>query len=241
LLNEPSVVLGNVSMATATTLQRRLDAEVIASNPRKDIYTVILLSQDKNTNLEITNTLKNVGIKAEAQDQSVFQNIPYTKAQEIWSRYHQTKKIAMYNQSYQRFKILLKSFDLNDSVQTAFLINEIGMPEEALEMIFENLPVVLEESLNKNEATEKLTLFTSKGLDCSNDPIPFGKYKIAVDNIEDAQKFQEIVSQFYKDIQIDKNINKWVAPLPIDSLLNRYLEKQLEYIGCDVTHQYQTT
>jgi len=237
LLNEPSVVLGNVSMATAETLQKRIDAEVIASNPRKDFYTIQFLNGDKKLPQEIQALLKTKGIQAKSE--KTITNIPYLVAQEIWQRYQLSKKIILYNQSYQRFEIVLQNFDLNDTVQTAFLTDEIGMPKDALSTIFENLPVVLDESINQNEANEKMEIYSNIGLVCKPSPIPFGKYKINAENIANAKQFEGIVKQFYKDIKLEKDLNRWSAPLPLDSVLNRFLEKQLEFIGCEITREYE--
>lgn len=239
LLNEPSVVLGNVSMATAETLQKRLDAEVIASSPKNDCYTIKLLLKDDRMNNEIVLSLRNAGYSGEINNDSLVTDLTYKQAHSIWNRYHKTNAIALYNQSYQRDKIILEDFDKDDTVQTDFLINEIGMPQDALEVIHQNLPVVLDESLNQVDVNEKLKLYEASGLTCAKNKIPFGKYKIEVNNINDPKKFEEIVSQFYKDIEIEKDIARWTAPLPLDSILNRFLEKQLEYIGCEVTHQYE--
>ena len=237
LLKEPSVVLGNVSIATAKVLQKRLDAEVIASTPKNDLYTIELLGDDsfrKEIFISLINKDKYI------KNNKWITDLPYTNAIEIWNRYHQSQKLNLYNQSFQRFEILLENFDINNESQTDFLVNRVGMPKETLPTILENLPVIIEESLNRSDSTVKMDEFSKAGLGCSKNAIPFGKYKIEVNNIKDSKKFVEIVSQFYSDLKYEKDSDSWIAPKPIDGILNRYLEKQLEYLGCDVNHQYET-
>ena len=239
LLNEPSVVLGGVSLATAETLQKRLEAEVIASNPKKDLYTILLLSEDEKLNAEIREVLRQKGVHINKE--KTITNISYKIAREIWERYQHSKKISLHNQSYQRFEIVLQKFDLEQTAQTTFLTEQIGMPAEALQIIFENLPVVLDEAINQNEANEKMELYTRAGLGCKLTPIPFGKYKLMVENITNPQKFEDIVSGFYKGVKLEADLNRWTAPLPLDSILNRFLAKQLEFIGCETSQVYENT
>lgn len=237
LLNEPSVVLGGVSLATAETLQKRLDAEVMASNPKKDLYTILLLSEDDKLNGEIKEVLKQK--EAQIIKEKMITDISYTTAREIWQRYQHSKKISLHNQSYQRFEIVLQEFDLEQSSQTEFLTEQIGMPEESLQIIFENLPVVLDEAINQNEANGKMELYAQAGLVCKLNPIPFGKYKLRVENITNPRKFEDIVAGFYNGVKLESDLNRWTAPLPLDSILNRFLAKQLEFIGCETSQVYE--
>ena len=59
-----------------------------------------------------------------------------------------------------------------------------------------------------------------------------------MNNITDKKRVQEIVSQFYKDTVLPDSAKKWIAPVPLNNVLNRYLQKQLELIGCEVEQQY---
>ncbi len=162
LLNEPSVVLGNVSMATAETLQKRIDAEVIASNPRKDFYTIQFLNGDKKLPQEIQALLKTKGIQAKSE--KTITNIPYLVAQEIWQRYQLSKKIILYNQSYQRFEIVNEGKTFYDAEVTKLILNnfkptleveneEIKSSEREIEII-----ILIAKNASTLEIAEKLFL-----------------------------------------------------------------------------------
>jgi hypothetical protein len=238
LLNEPSVVLGGVSLATAKSLEKRLDAEVIASNPKTDLYSILVDSEDPAFLSQFFLSLKAVNVKFTDQKSKEIRDLSYTKAQEIWNRYHNSKKIKVVNQAYQRYQILLNKFDLMNDAQRAFLINEVGMPEEALPEIHANLPVILEESINSTERSIQLQKYQDLGLICEATPLSFEPYKLTINEILDTEKVQKIVNQFYKDVVLTAKTTKWVAPAPISNVLNRYLEKQLEMIGCEIERQY---
>ncbi|MDA3904800.1 MAG: hypothetical protein PF484_01875 [Bacteroidales bacterium] len=237
LLSEPGVVLGGVSLATANTLQKRIDAEVIASNPKNDLYCIHVNSNQSEFINQFTSTLKQLGINYN-RELSNIENLNYQQAQTIWKRFPNTKNFVIYNQSYRRYKILLDKFDLNKQISIRFLIDEIGMPQEIIETIHQNLPIILDESLNINMADKKLQVYIGAGLDCSIHPIPFGKFKISISNINNREKVEKVLAQFYENTKLSNDTEKWTAPLPLNSILNRFLEKQLELIGCEVEHEY---
>lgn len=236
LLNEPSVVLGGVSLATAKSLQSRISAEVIVSNPKTDQYTIEITSTDPLLVNQFFTSVKNMGIPHEQKQGRMIPDLSFTQAQELWNKYHNAAKLQIYNQSYRRYQLQLNQFDLEDEVQKNMLTQEVGMPAEILEGIHQHLPVLLDESLNSNDMLSKLEAYTKAGLRCEAIPVPFGKYKIAVNNITDKKRAQEIVSQFYQGAVLSENA--WTAPMPLNSVLNRYLEKQLESLGCEIEHQY---
>lgn len=238
LLNEPSVVLGGVSMATAESLQKRIDAEVIASNPKMDLYTIEFTAESESDRLKLINLIKSQEITIPKGETKWVRNLTYDQMNQFLTRYRSQHEVKIYNQSYSRFRILLENFDLTNTSQTNFLVGEIGMPEEVLAEIHANLPVLLDESVNYGTLQEKLALYKQAGLTCSEEQIPFGKYVISISNITDSGKAREILSKFYKDVNLDKITDVWKAPQPLGGTLSRLLEKQLEYIGCEIEYEY---
>lgn len=238
LLNEPSVVLGGVSFATAKVLQSRLSAEVVTSNPRTDHYTIEIGNAEPLILSQVNASLKTMGIASDAGTSKIISDLPYAQAQELWAKYHHIAQLQIYNQSYRRYNIQLNGFDLHNEQQTAFLTGQIGMPQDILEDVHANLPVLLDETVSINTMLEKLEAYSAAGLRCEAIALPFGKYKLAVNNITDKKRVQEIVSQFYKGTVLPDSAKQWTAPLPLNSVLNRYLKKQLEVLGCEVEHQY---
>lgn len=238
LLNEPSVVLGGVSMATAESLQKRIDAEVIASNPKLDLYTIEFTASAEADRQKLINLIKSQEIAVPGGETRWVRNLTYEQLNQFLTRYRSQHEMKIYNQSYSRFRILLEDFELTSDTQTDFLVNEIGMPLEALEEIHANLPLLLDESVNYGELEQKLALYKQVGLRCSDEQIPFGKYSLAVSNITDSVKFCEILDKFFKDVTYDQSSGTWKTPLPLASILSRLLEKQLEILGCEIEYEY---
>lgn len=176
LLNEPSVVLGGVSLATAEILQKRLDAEVIASNPKTDLYTVEIASEKSDFLNNFKAALKQMGVQPEKSQKQII-NVSYEQTQSLWKRFPNSKEFLIHNQSFQRLQLVLTNFDLyNDKVKT-FLTQNLSIPSEILADIHQNLPVVLDESLNPLEKNQKLEQYQQGGLRCESKAIPFGKQK----------------------------------------------------------------
>lgn len=238
LLNEPSVVLGGVSLATAKVLQSRLSAEVVTSNPKTDLYTIEVSTAEPLILSQLNTSLKNMGVEYDSNKSKMISDLTYQQTQEIWNKYHHAAQLQIYNQSYRRYQIQLNAFDLNNEEQKNFLVSEIGMPVEILQEVHDNLPVIIDESVSINSMLANLEVYKQAGLICEAIPLPFGKYKLAVSNITDKKRVEEIVSQFYKDTVLPGSVQKWTAPQPLNNVLNRYLEKQLELLGCEVEHQY---
>lgn len=238
LLNEPSVVLGGVSLATAKALQSRLSAEVITSNPRADHYTIEVVSIEPLLLNQFAASLKTMGLAYDSTKTKMISDLTYRQAQDIWNKYSHVAKLLIYNQSYRRYNIELNGFNPEDPEQITFLTTQVGMPADILEEVHANLPVLLDESVSINTMLARLEEYTRAGLRCAAVPLPFGKYKLSVNNIMDKKRVQEIVSQFYKDTVITDAAQEWTAPQPLNNVLNRYLQKQLELIGCEVEYQY---
>ena len=233
LLNDPSIVLGGVSMATAVALSKRIDAEVMVSNPQSDLYTLRINSNDSVLIKQIHKFLHKSSIPIDNNSTSI-ENLDYKTGQEIWKRFQQTNQIQLINQSFQRFEITLDSFDINNPKHKKILTEYVGMPEEILIEIAGNLPVILDESVSKALLSEKIEIYTKAGLQYSFRPIAIQKYFIIIDKINDIKKTTEIIKQFFPDAAAPKQGTKWVSPKPMQHLITRYIVRQLEDVGCAV-------
>ena len=125
LLNEPSVVLGGVSMATAESLQKRIDAEVIASNPKLDLYTIEFTASAEADRQKLINLIRSQEIAVPGGETRWVRNLTYEQLNQFLTRYRSQHEMKIYNQSYSRFRILLEDFDLTSVAQTDFLVNQI--------------------------------------------------------------------------------------------------------------------
>ena len=238
LLNEPSVVLGGVSMATAEALTKRIDAEVIASNPKTDYYTLKIKSKDPSFLAQLQATLKNLGIPISLKKTKILENLDYKTSQEIWRRFNPPNQIQIINQSYQRYEIILEDLDTSQLHYRNALHDLVGMPLDIIDDVLDNLPIQLDESVNKTILYEKLALYNKAGFKCLIKPIPFGVSILSIEEIQDIENTHHIIKQFYTDAVLPTIGEKWVSPKPHNHILTRYIACQLESIGCVVETKF---
>jgi hypothetical protein len=234
LLKDPAVVLGGVSQATAEALSRRIDAEVIMTTPQTDLYTIKINNTDKAVAAQLDAALKNAGLTMELKGRDAVEDVPYAASRQVWQRMQSTKGIEVYNQSFLRYQIILTAVDTSISNYRNVLTAEVGMPDDIIDEVLQNLPVVLNEWVNRSTLQALLEKYSAAGLQCSIEKIPFGDKKLVVDNITHTGQVQSILSQFYTGISITKGTTKWVSPVPISPVLSRLLTHQLQQTGCDV-------
>ena len=233
MLNEPSIVLGNVSVATAEALQKRTDANVHFSNPRKDTYTILI--SKKAENIQLRNIEKVLKTKAEeTADAYIFEDISYDHSQLLWRQYQSNKAVKLLNQSHQLVSVVLEDFDVSNEAHTAFLVEKVGMPKEILEDIHAALPISLFENINRKNAKAIVTDCVSIGLTTAIEQDFNFKKKLHIEAIEDAENVTKILAQFISKEELPKeNETSWTSKEEVPPLIARYLLAQLEQVTCN--------
>jgi len=233
LLNEPSIVLGNVSIATAEALQNRTDANVHFSNPRKDAYTILISKKDGDSQLKnIEKILKTKAVETETA--YVIENVSYDHSQLLWRQYQSDKGVKLLNQSHQLVSILLEDFDVANEAHTNFLIEKVGMPKEILDDIHAALPISLFENVNRNTAIVITDECAAIGLVTTIEKDYNFKKKLHIDEIKDAENVSKILAQFIAIENLPKaNATSWTSKEEVPPLIARYLLAQLEQVQCN--------
>ncbi|MFK7749094.1 MAG: hypothetical protein AB8B65_11935 [Kordia sp.] len=233
MLNEPSIVLGNVSVATAEALQKRTDANVHFSNPRKDQYTILISKKAAETQLR--NIEKVIKTKAiEKENAYVFENISYDHSQLLWRQYQANKAVKLINQSHQLVSVVLADFDVSNEAHAAFLIEKVGMPKEILEDVHAALPISLFENINRKQAKTIIADCAAIGLNTTIEQDFNFKKKLQIENIEDLENVTKILAQFIDNEDLPKeNATNWTSKEEVPPLIARYLLAQLEQVTCN--------
>ncbi|WP_430412267.1 hypothetical protein [Kordia sp.] len=233
MLNEPSIVLGNVSVATAKALQKRTDANVHYSNPRKDAYTILISKKAENTQLR--NIEKVLKVKAkETDDAYVIENVSYDNSQLLWRQHQSNKAVKLINQSHQLVTVMLEDFDVSNEAHATFLVEKVGMPKEILEDVHAALPIVLFENTNRKNATAVVTDCSSIGLTTTIEKDFNFKKRLQVQDIEDVEKVATILGQFIAKEELPKaGATSWISKEEVPPLIARYLLAQLEQLTCN--------
>lgn len=233
LIQDPSVVLGGVSQNTALALEKRIDAEVMASNPRKATYTILVK--------DLTPTFLNeFGVLCQNAGHKLYQNkisgLTHTKAQKLWTKVQDPQKIKLVNEDFIRYRIILNSFDSENEVSVKFLKEQIGMPTELIGRLEDHLPLEIVESIAKCKVESYLKLTKEANLDCQKMINSVDQYQLQIQNIIQKKEVEKTLDMFFKKVEIKDT--QWQTPQKLDSVLNRLLSEQLEALGCDVEPIY---
>lgn len=233
LLQDPPVVLGGVSENTAQALSQQIEAEVVMANPKEEKYTLQLCSNDDSFARQWATACQGLGIQLQPGAQSV-KDVDYATAQQLWQRLGANKGIAIYNQGFLRYEITLEGIDKNNPDWRTMLTDTVGIPEGIVDEVANNLPVQLNDSVNRNDLQVLLNQYQAAGLQCNFAELPFGHQQLVVAGISQPAETAAILSQFYGPTTLG-NSQQWQAPKPISPLLGRLATHQLEQIGCAVT------
>jgi hypothetical protein len=233
LLQDPPVVMGGVSEATAQALSQQITAEVVMANPKAEKYTVQLCSNDAAFARQWATACQGLGLQPQPGGRSVT-DVDYATAQQLWQRLGANKGVAIYNQGFLRYEIILNSINYGNPAWRPMLTDTVGIPADIVDEVANNLPVQLNDSLNRHDLQQLLAQYQAAGLQCSFAKLPFGNQQLTVAEISQPTEAAAILSQFYGPTTLG-NSNQWQAPKPISPVLGRLAAHQLEQIGCAVT------
>lgn len=237
LMNDPAIVLGSVSIATANALAERLDAEVIVSEPKLDLYTLVFDADNRMIKNQLETYLNYVKIPYNFSEKNEINNLSFELANQIWLKFQTTGMLKIINQSFQRYEIILDQVDMENPNYRYKLTLEFGMPDEVIDEVLSNLPVQLNPSVNFKHLDEKLIDYSQSGLICSTLPIKHNGYRLIIEENPDVSATKTILSQFIDPESIPTKKGRWQAPVAVSDLIFRCVAAQLEAIGCTVDYE----
>ncbi|SNR14102.1 hypothetical protein [Tenacibaculum jejuense] len=233
LLNEPSIVLGNVSEATALAMKKRVNAHVHYANPKKDLYTILINTEIKELELKAIEKQLQVKLKRKG-DCYVAENISYSDSQWLWRKYQTQDKVKLISQTHQLVTINLSDFDPENSEHISYLTNHVGIPESILSDIQQALPITLFEYINRERAEDLVEKAEKIGMEVALEKDFDFKKQLHITKIRDTKNVNTILAQFVsKDNLVKANAKEWKSRNVMPSLIARYLSEQLERVGCN--------
>lgn len=238
LMNDPAIILGGVSRATGEALINRINAEVIISDPKADLYTLIFTSDNKMIQSQLESYLKYAEIAYDFSEKREIRDLDYATANQIWSKFHTTGMLKMMNQSFQRYEIVLTAVDKNNADYRTKLTAETGMPDEVIDEVLENLPIQLEASVNHTFLQEKLNAYEAAGLTCESVRIKQNGYRLIIEENKNLEATKSILSQFVEEHDLPSVEGRWESPVAVGDLVFRCVSAQLEEIGCTIDYEF---
>lgn len=223
LVQEPAVILGGVSEATANALQRRIDAEVLVSDPKKEQFTIHFKNNPKG--LKGLDTFE----VAATQDGFKIKGVDYKTSQKIWQQYGQQDQLRITNQAFERYQVVLEGMqEVTDDIIEA-LHTHIGMPKDIIPSLPEHLPIELEASLAYKDATALLEKLTPKeDLVVNLYKIDTTPKKIQIHTADKAATIKTILAPFFNDAKLNiENHSIWESPVALPHLIARYIQTYL--------------
>jgi len=226
LLQVPSIILGGVSESTANAFSKRIDANVIISDPKQDLYMLEVTDIDALGKRQLEELLK-----TKLENDFVY-DIDYKTAQRIWAGFQSNKHINITNQSHQRFELIVdKATDHPD--QERIFTEEVGMPKGIIGEVLDNLPIQLFSSLDKLEVYEKRERYALSGLTCSVNPILYKEYILELDTLEYKAEIIKLLSNFFPEKDLPVNGKHWVSPYALPMVITDYIAFHLERLDCE--------
>lgn len=232
LLEEPAVVLGDVSPNTAQALSDRLPAEVMISNPKTASYTLLIQEADKLLLNQLQKYLSQRGIKADLNKEKTIPHLDYTSTQEIWRRFQSTGMVKIINESFERYELLLGAADHSHPRMREKLMEYTGMPDDIVEEVLAQLPIQLEASLNTADVQENIRKYQEAGMTCEVKRVSHKNYRLIIHRMGDIRKAKSILSRMLPEEALPQTTaTPWSATVPLNDVMVRYAIAQLEQAG----------
>lgn len=232
LLEEPAVVLGDVSPNTAQALSERLPAEVMISDPKKASYTLMVKEADRLLLNQLQKYISQRGVKGDVNTQKTIPHLDYASSQEIWRRFQSTGAVKIINESFERYELLLTAADREHPEMRSKLMEYTGMPEDIVDEVLEQLPIQLEASLNTADLQEYLSKYSAAGMSCEVKRVSHKPYRLIIQRMGDMNKAKKILARMMPEETLPRTTaTPWVAPEPLNDVMVRYAIAQLEQIG----------
>jgi hypothetical protein len=232
LLKQPSIVLGEVSAATAQALEKRINASVCYSNPKTDLFTISITKETpKNIIKNIERRLGKTAI-SNANGSYTMTDVTYSECASVWRETRDKEHVSILNQTHQLASVELTAFDSKNEKQAQFLISKVGIPSEILSEIETNLPICLFDNISAKQALAYQEECEIIGMSLNINKETETKKHLKVSAIKQPEAVVKVLSQFIDATNLTI-MDSWQTETPLPSLITRYLHKQLEQLDCN--------
>lgn len=233
LQQEPCVILGGVSRATAEALASRVSAEVSVCNPRKSSYTLFLRGNDTVLLRHLEQHLRSMKLPFDFGKSPEVKGLNYDQSQRLWAKFQSGGLVEIVNEGFQRYELLLTGVSPVEQGQKEALVRMTGMPEAIADKVLANLPIQLDESVASDRLEPLMEECRTAGLIVEAKRIEGGPRHLVLDKAKDWSRTAEVLKRFLPEGEIPKEARlPFLCPLPMGDVLSRYALGQLQAVGC---------
>jgi hypothetical protein len=234
LVQEPCVILGNVSETTAEAFQERVAAEVFTSIPMEDKYTIIVDTEDALMLKQLQGAFDYAKLNVDLSTTKYVDGLDYRTSHDLWRKYQGANIIKLRNECLERFEVVLETVDLGNESFRSALTEMVGIPAEVIDQVLENLPVQLDASVHSSNLAQLMAKYKEAGLECSSAKVPISQFNVKLTAIDDLEKTNVLLGQFFAKKTLPTKVEEWTTPSTTGGIMTRFICEQLEAIGCEV-------
>lgn len=203
LCREPCVLLGDISRATAETLEQRLNplgAELDMSQPALARYDVLLGPGSASVRQSLRHRLTEAGIALlpdtgpDGRPQPLLAtDIDYDTAKRIWAVIHRVGvPCRIENRDFQRCDVTLDKAADSPELR-GFLRETIGMPDHVVGKALARLPLVLRSQVRLGQAQELLVQLQQLGAQATAHLRSSQRFGLTIDNVGNGEQTDAVL------------------------------------------------
>jgi len=182
----PSVLIGNISKATAQALKNRfqdINVDVNISHATSAKYDIITWSDSPRLQNSICEIM---GIEYAQNKSNEFVIALNKNHNEVNGMYEKLArvgaKIQVCNRDFQRYDIRLDKATDCESMRS-YLENEAGIPQKVISQIFQRLPIIIHSDITHDAMEQALQKLNSIGAKTTGEPLAFQYYTLNVERV----------------------------------------------------------
>lgn len=237
LCSSPALLVGQVSAATVAALEARLaplEVELDVSLASTAVYDLFLAEEHVGSRAIVVASLRALGNHALAAGPMVASGLSRSAADHLWKDLHHRLPIRLVDQAFERFDVRLERAPATPELEAA-LVRLTGMPARVAKKIPGKLPIVLLESVRRDEAHAALAALAEVGALASANLLTFQTLSLVLELVPEPSRVGGILGALLElpepEVQAGLRRLPWTIQGPFTPAQARWLRAELSELG----------
>ncbi|MDJ0840336.1 MAG: hypothetical protein QNK37_27750 [Acidobacteriota bacterium] len=245
LCRSPAVLLGNISRATVSAIQKRfepLGVSVDVSRPSETVFDIFIQPCSPETRRRAIQAIRQTGaetledaLDAQSTGALLAMGLDQQQALKLWAGVERSGlPLLVLNRDFQRFDIRLLHAPPSEAFSD-YLVRTTGMPEKAVPKVLAHVPVVLMQNVPHTVMLSCLKELKNFGAEAIGDLITFQTFLLTLESVSDRDNTVEILKRIGNIPYHSSNklLSRLPAGLdePLPALRARWLRHELSLVG----------